>query len=72
MIRPANPMGLGPVVPTLVPMGTIPAVERYLHALAGVCLEVAREPRLLPVFLRIVMMVPATVRELRGDARVAA
>jgi hypothetical protein len=44
-------------------------VALYLEALAKVCLEVAAEPRLLPTFLRLVALVPATVAALRHEER---
>jgi hypothetical protein len=36
----------------------------YLRGLARLCEEVARQPRLLPVFVRVLAMAPATLREL--------
>jgi hypothetical protein len=38
----------------------------YLRALAAAALEAARDPKLLPVFLRIVKLAPRTIRELSG------
>jgi hypothetical protein len=48
-----------------------PNVADYLRNLSRLCLEVAATPALLPVFLRIVAMVPATVTELRREAPVS-
>jgi hypothetical protein len=36
----------------------------YLMALSRLCLEVIDNPRLLPVFIGIILRVPATVAEL--------
>jgi hypothetical protein len=36
-----------------------------LEALCWLCLELARAPRLLPVFLRVIELTPRTVAELR-------
>lgn len=45
-------------------------IRRYLEGPARLVLEVSHDQRLLPVFLRIVALVPATVRHLRrGDQR---
>jgi hypothetical protein len=41
-------------------------VTRYLEANAKLCMETSRNARLLPVFLRIIMMVPATITRLAG------
>ena len=41
-------------------------VSQYLLGLAALCVEVARNPRLLPVFLRIVARVPRTIESLRS------
>ena len=47
-----------------------PRVAAYLEALGHVCLEAARDPKLLPVFLRIVRRAPRTIRELsKGGLR---
>jgi hypothetical protein len=40
----------------------------YLKGLASLCLEVAREPRLLPLFVAIVAMMPKTLREFEREA----
>jgi hypothetical protein len=40
-------------------------VGEYLRTLAAVTVETARDPKLLPVFLRIAAMVPATVARLQ-------
>jgi hypothetical protein len=39
-------------------------VSQYLLALGALSMEVARRPALLPVFLRIVALVPGTIIEL--------
>ncbi len=36
------------------------------------CLEVSKQPRLLPTFMRIVAMVPSTVAKTHGSERLAA
>jgi hypothetical protein len=48
-------------------------ISVYPRGLARLCAEVADEPRLLPTFLRILAIVPATIRELQraGLRRVA-
>jgi hypothetical protein len=49
------------------------SVTLYLRGLAAVCLECADCPALLPSFLAIIRLVPATVSELRAAAgRIAA
>ena len=40
-------------------------VSTYLLALGALCLELARAPQLLPVFLRVIRLAPSTVTELR-------
>jgi hypothetical protein len=40
-------------------------VTTYLRGLSMLCMECAAQPRLLPVFLRILAMVPSTVAELQ-------
>jgi hypothetical protein len=40
------------------------AIRRYLHALSKLCAEVAAEPRLLPTFLQVLLLVPRTIAEL--------
>ena len=47
-------------------------VARYLEGLAALCLEVARQPRLLPLFVRILKLVPGTLAELQRARRLAA
>ena len=47
-------------------------VDTYLLALGALCLELARAPQLLPVFLRVIKLVPSTVAELRRSERLAA
>jgi hypothetical protein len=44
-------------------------VQIYLLALSRLCREVADEPRLLLPFLRILAMVPATLRELQREQK---
>jgi hypothetical protein len=45
-------------------------VRAYLLALSRLALEVAHNQRLLPVFVAIIKLVPATLSELRrGDQR---
>jgi hypothetical protein len=39
-------------------------IRRYLQALAKLCIEVAAEPRLLPTFLQVLLLVPKTIAEL--------
>lgn len=39
-------------------------IARYLEGLARLCFETSRNPRLLPYFLRVLQLVPCTVREL--------
>ncbi len=46
-------------------------VAQYLLALASLCVEVARSPRLLPVFLHVIARVPSTVEQLRVRRRAA-
>jgi hypothetical protein len=43
-------------------------VVRYLEAVAKLCLEVAAEPRLLPLFVAIIALVPATIAQLKRDS----
>ena len=40
-------------------------VDTYLLALGALCVELARAPQLLPVFLRLIAMAPRTVAELQ-------
>jgi hypothetical protein len=48
-------------------------VECYLRELSRVCAVVIREPRLLPVLIGILRLVPQTLMELRRvDRRLAA
>jgi hypothetical protein len=47
-------------------------VAQYLLALASLCVEVARSPRLLPVFLHVIARVPSTIEALRTERRRAA
>jgi hypothetical protein len=48
-------------------------ISRYLLGLAALCLEVSREPRLLPTFVRILARVPSTLAALqRAQRRLAA
>ena len=46
-------------------------VDQYLLALGALCVELARRPQLLPVFLRVVAMAPRTIETLRGERRAA-
>jgi hypothetical protein len=39
----------------------------YLQSLSRLCVEVAATPALLPTFLRVLRLVPATVAQLIGD-----
>ena len=48
---------------------TADCVGQYLEAIARLCLETARNPRLLPVFIEIAKLMPATLRELAGAQR---
>ena len=41
----------------------------YLRAIAALALECADRPWLWPTFLRVLAMVPGTMRELAGAAR---
>jgi hypothetical protein len=41
----------------------------YLLGLSRLCLEVAREPWLLPLFVQLVALVPATIAALRREER---
>ena len=56
------PRSLGTRVPT--PIRQEDRVDTYLLALGALCLELARAPRLLPVFLRVIQLAPSTVAEL--------
>jgi hypothetical protein len=47
-------------------------LNTYLLALGTLCLELARRPQLLPVFLRPVAMAPRTIETLRSERRRAA
>ena len=44
-------------------------VSQYLRAIAALALEVAEHPELLPLFVRIIALVPQTVAELSRDRR---
>jgi hypothetical protein len=49
------------------------SVTSYLRGIATLALEVADRPSLLPVFLAVLRLVPATVRDLqRSQRRLAA
>ena len=41
-----------------------PDIRLYLRALSAVALETSRDLRLLPLFLRLVLMIPSTVAKL--------
>ena len=47
-------------------------VDTYLLALGALCLELARAPQLLPVFLRVIKLAPHTIETLRAERRRAA
>ena len=47
-------------------------VRRYVLAVAHLAVEVAAKPALLPWFIAIIKLVPATVEELREQRRIAA
>jgi hypothetical protein len=44
-------------------------VTQYLEAIARLCLETSRNPALLPVFVQLVAMVPATIVSLRREQK---
>lgn len=44
-------------------------IARYLEGVARLCIEVSRQPELLPSFLAVVMLVPSTLAELAGAKR---
>jgi hypothetical protein len=44
-------------------------LTRYLLGLARLCCEVAYRPWLLPWFVQVIARVPATIMELRREAR---
>jgi hypothetical protein len=46
-------------------------VSQYLLGLSRLCVEVARSPRLLPVFLHVVARVPNTIEQMRTRRRAA-
>ncbi len=52
---------------------TIPRdhVSQYLLGLSALCAEVAREPRLLPSFVRILARVPSTIEQMWTRRRAA-
>ena len=75
------------VVNNLTPQGVIPknvcttaptpirpdGVSQYLLGLSSLCAEVARNPRLLPVFVRLLARAPSTLAALqRAQRRLAA
>jgi hypothetical protein len=45
------------------------SVRAYLLGLSRLCVEVSRDQRLLPVFLRILALAPATVAQLQKAQR---
>lgn len=45
------------------------AVTRYLESLAHLCLECARHPHLVPVFIGILSRVPSTLLQLALQQR---
>lgn len=52
-------------LPAPTPIRQEDRVSAYLVALGWLCLELARAPQLLPVFLRVIRLAPSTVAELR-------
>ena len=58
-----KPKNVSATAPTPIPRDH---VSQYLLGLSRLCVEVARNPRLLPVFLRIVARVPRTIESLRS------
>jgi hypothetical protein len=44
-------------------------VARYLVALSSLCLEIARQPHLLPLFVQVIRLVPSTLAELQWAQR---
>ena len=46
-------------------------VDTYLLALGALCVELARAPQLLPVFLRVIKLAPRTIEALRSERRAA-
>jgi hypothetical protein len=47
---------------------TARTIRGYLEGLGALCLETSRNPALLPTFLGVVALVPATIAELRREA----
>ena len=45
------------------------SITSYLRAVGLLALEVAARPALLPLFLRILQLMPATLAELAGQHR---
>jgi hypothetical protein len=45
------------------------SIERYLRGLGSLCSEVSSQPRLLPVFLAVLRLVPGTIAELQRESR---
>ena len=46
-------------------------IAQYLLGLAALCIEVARRPALLPLFLRIIKLAPRTIETLWTERRAA-
>ena len=42
-------------------------ITQYLEGLSALCREVASDPRLLPLFRRIIVLVPKTISQLGGS-----
>jgi hypothetical protein len=60
------------IKPTMSGWSKDASVTTYLQAIAALAMEVAREPRLLPVFLGVIRLVPRTVEALQRARRLAA
>jgi hypothetical protein len=56
-------------LPAPTPIRQEDRVNTYLLALGSLCLELARAPQLLPVFLRVIALAPRTIAELRTTER---
>jgi hypothetical protein len=69
----AQVKNVGAIAPSFVPVRVQrDHVRLYLVALSRLALEVSRNPRLLPSFIRIVSRVPSTIEALRCERRRAA
>jgi hypothetical protein len=49
-----------------------PNISGYLEALGTLCIETSRNPKLLPVFIAVLRLVPRTITELERAERLAA